>query len=112
MDQMVRYEAMRIAIAEAHTVDEVKDIRDKAEALKHYMKQSKDGIEDINRVTEIKLRAERRAGELLAGMERGGGGRPEKTADSVSAVSDYRQAIEDAEVTERQAQRSTQKGFR
>ncbi|MBV7328392.1 hypothetical protein KFU94_09055 [Chloroflexi bacterium TSY] len=30
------------------------------------------GIDDINRVTEIKLRAERRAGELLAEMSQKG----------------------------------------
>lgn len=63
--QLVKYEAMRQAIIAAHSVDELKDIRDKAEALRQYAKQSKMGVQDINRVTEIKLRAERRAGELL-----------------------------------------------
>jgi len=63
--ELVKYDAMRLAIAKAHDVDEVKDIRDKAEALRVYSKQSKQGVEDINRVTEIKLRAERRAGQLL-----------------------------------------------
>lgn len=39
-----------------------------------------------NHAAEIKLRAERRAGELLAEMDKHEGGRPVKTADTVSAV--------------------------
>lgn len=69
MTQLVKYEAMRQAIIAAHSVDELKDIRDKAEALRQYAKQSKMGVHDINRVTEIKLRAERRAGEILRETE-------------------------------------------
>ncbi len=73
---LTRYDAMRQAIVQAHSIDEVKDIRDKAEALRAYARQSKQGIDHINRVTEIKLRAERRAGELLQEMEKAKGGQP------------------------------------
>jgi phage N-6-adenine-methyltransferase len=86
-DQLVQYNAMRAAIVKAHSVDEVKDIRDRAEALRHYAKQSGEGIEQINLVTEIKLRAERRAGELLKEMEKEKGGRPSKTPTVVGGVS-------------------------
>ena len=73
--ELVRYDAMRLAIAEAHAVDEVKGIRDKAQALAEYAKQSRLSVDDINRCCEIKLRAERRAGELLAEVERAQGRR-------------------------------------
>jgi hypothetical protein len=42
---LVRYEAMCRAIDAAYTVDEVKDLRDKAKAIEEYAKQAKNDAE-------------------------------------------------------------------
>jgi hypothetical protein len=71
--QLVRYDAMCSAIAAAYSVDEVKDIRDKARAIEVYARQAKN-TEAERQACEIRLRAERKAGALLADMEKAKGG--------------------------------------
>lgn len=63
----------RVAIAEATTVREAKEIRDRAEMLEVYAKRAEYGSILQEKCAAIKLRAERKAGELLAqmGVQRG-----------------------------------------
>ena len=88
---LVRFDAARRALIEARSIDEVKDVRDKAEALRLYMRQAGESLEMQNDVAEIKLRAERRAGEMLGEMGESGQrplGRPEKESQQVT-LSDF-----------------------
>ena len=73
---LVQFDKARLALAEAVKIDEVKLIRDQAEALRQYIRQQGASLEMQNQAAEIKLRAERRAGEMLKEQILHGGGRP------------------------------------
>lgn len=73
------FDAARQQLALARDIDEVKTIRNQAEALRQYVRQQGASLEMQNHCAEIKLRAERRAGEMLRDMDRQERGRPEKT---------------------------------
>jgi len=75
---LAKWDNARQIIAEIHTVDEIKQVRDKAEALRLYAKKAGETLEVQNDLAEIKLRSERRAGELLQEIPRQEAGRPEK----------------------------------
>ncbi|HUV63435.1 MAG TPA: MT-A70 family methyltransferase [Sedimentisphaerales bacterium] len=63
---LVHFDRARAELAKAVRVDEVKRIRDKAEAVRAYIRQQQGSVEMQNQAAEIKVRAERRVGELLA----------------------------------------------
>lgn len=99
---LVRFEAARRALAEARSIDEVKDIRDKAEALRLYVKQQGESLEMQNDVAEIKLRAERRAGELLVEMKTNGE-RHSPGGDTTSLMASRRKTLSDIGVSVNQS---------
>lgn len=95
---LIKYDSMCRAIAEAYEVDEVKDIRDKSLALEAYFKQAKN-TDAERKACEIRLRAERKAGELLKKMDKAKGGRPSKTPSHEEGVS----TLKDMGITEKQS---------
>jgi len=95
------------AIAECAEVDEVKDIRDKAMAMEAYAKQAMN-TEAERQAINIRLRAERKAGEMLKEMER----EPGKKEDNYcsghaepSTLTPLQEAKEQAGISDTQAKR-------
>jgi phage N-6-adenine-methyltransferase len=62
--------AATTAIAEAGSLADVLKLHDRASALEAFVKAAKDSLATSNAATALKLRCERRAGELLAAMEK------------------------------------------
>jgi DNA-binding helix-hairpin-helix protein with protein kinase domain len=62
---LTHYDAACSALAAAVAVDEVQDIRAKADAVRAYAKQAKNRQMEVD-AAEIRIRAERRLGELMA----------------------------------------------
>jgi N6-adenosine-specific RNA methylase IME4 len=64
LTELVRYEAARKALAEAVAVDEVMQIRNQADAMRHAARIARDRDLEIQ-AAQIRFRAERRLGELI-----------------------------------------------
>jgi N6-adenosine-specific RNA methylase IME4 len=107
MTGLIRYDAACRAIAEARAIDEVKDVRDKADALRMYWRQAKNRAAEID-MAEIRFRAERRIGEIKKALRATGqlheGGRPSKTSDTTSEVSKIK--LSDLDIDDRTSARA------
>jgi hypothetical protein len=65
-------DAMLHAITECHRLDEAKEIRDKARAMEIYAQQAMN-LDAERKAIEIRLRAERRLGQMLKEREKAKG---------------------------------------
>lgn len=88
--ELARYDAACRAIAEAKSVDELRGIRDQADAMRAAARIAKNRQAEID-MAEIRFRGERRLGELMAAQRDAGlmhnGGRPPETGSSKNPVS-------------------------
>lgn len=83
-DGLALIETALVKLQNSTDLSEVKSIRDTADTLRHYAASVRVSLALQNRATELKLRAERRAGDLLSKMHlRGGNRTPESEADRV-----------------------------
>lgn len=84
MTELVRYDAACRAIADAKSVDEVKGVHDRAEAMRAYARQAKNKELEVD-AAEIRMRAERRLGEMITDQKNtvglNQGGRPKTRAE-------------------------------
>lgn len=103
---LVRYDAMLLAIEQCHKIDEIKELHDKSLALELYAKVAMN-TDAERKAVEIRIRAERRAGELMKTMGRSicGGAGGDVHAALAGTPSDYRQTIDRAGIPPRTAQR-------
>ena len=87
MTSLIKYDAACRALAECKAIDEVKTWADKAAAMQAYGRMAKDKTLEVD-AAEIRIRAERRLGQLIAaqkefeGLNRGRAGRAPIAVDS------------------------------
>jgi hypothetical protein len=102
------YDNARAALDACRRVDEVKVIHDKAKALEVYARQARD-TQLMGYAVEIRLRAERRAGELLKRMTKARGGqvngRPKKIDGSREKPSIRPTTLRELNITKTQSSR-------
>ncbi|MDD5343305.1 MAG: MT-A70 family methyltransferase [Smithella sp.] len=105
--ELVKLERATMALAEAKTLEEVKHIIDIAEAARVYSRAAKLGLDAYNHAAEVKARAERKAGEFLAKLERGIPGLKPELLDTVSnnRPSEYKSVLDEMNVGYRAAAR-------
>lgn len=86
MNQLAKIEVARQALAEAKEIKDVKTILDKAEAVRHFLKQQNCTIEIQNYANVFCIEAQIKLGEMLKEMPKNEGGRPEITPTKKEGV--------------------------
>lgn len=100
------WDGMKNAIEKCSRVDEIKDLADKAVAVQAYYRQSQDVDNEIQ-ASRIRVRAERRMGELLEAMQKRGD-REGHGGDRKSNERDARLKISDLGIPPDRATRAQQ----
>lgn len=100
---LVRAEQM---LESARNLDDIKKIIDIAEAARVWFRAAKLGESAAQHADEIKLWAQRKAGEFLRQLERGKAGQPKKNCTQAEYNSSpFRQAVEDAGLEKNEVRR-------
>lgn len=98
------YDRMCTAIAECARVDEAKDIRDKALALEAYYRQARN-LDAEREAANVRLRAERRVGELSKELATAQGRRSDLPTQTLSTAETKSSTLSNLGITRQQASR-------
>lgn len=85
---MISLDQFGSMLAKAETLDEVTELRNRAEAVRSWARNVAVNLEMQNRAAELKLRAERKAGQLLSDLRLRGGDRKSSSHDGRLKLSD------------------------
>ena len=85
---LIKLDAATTQLAKATSIEEVKEIRDKAEAIRKYAAVSGAGLDLQNAGAELKLRAERKAGLMIPKVFPHGVKKEFKTLDNQTSLKD------------------------
>ena len=85
---LAQLDNLQRALDACRDIFEVKDVRDKAEALRKYAQAAGLGLEHQNACATAKLKAERKAGAILVKTVTHEGGRPQKHSHDGSVLKD------------------------
>ena len=92
-------------LAKVQNLGDATDLMSVAQAAQIYARKAKLGLDAQNKAAEIKIRAERLAGEFIQKLERGQGKRRDLTLGDVAQSSPYEEALESAGASRRDASR-------
>ncbi len=98
MAEMVAIEQACEELMQCDCPQTVRRFLDQAEALRHFARNAKMGLELVNKAAEMKIRAERRMGQLLSEMHLHGG-------DRVSEMHHARTTLEELNISQNQSTR-------
>ena len=98
---LIKYDSMIRAIAVCHDIDEIKEIRDKALAFEKYAQVAMNTDAEYQ-CAEIRVRAERKAGKLLANMEKAKRG-PDKSGQGSQRGTAENKALSDLGISKNQS---------
>lgn len=102
---LIKFDEAKRALAVATSIDEVREIRNQAEALRAYHRQSRDSLHMQNQCAEIKIRAERRGGEILIAMAERGERRSQSDGRPSEVLHDATLNLDDLDIERTQSHR-------
>ena len=98
-------ERLERSLESAHTSEEMKNLRDLSAAMQQYLRNIGAGLQEQNRVAEIKIRAERHLGQALARLAKAKGGGDQRSNHRSRDATGGQPTLADIGITKTQSSR-------